>query len=279
MTLILTCKYIDYINMIEKEKSTMTKDEVTICNAVEACTNRYQEEDLFTLIGRSRCETEKEFLLKLIRVAMRYLIEIERKESQIEKIEKEKDSYQEEYYKCFKMYGKIYAESTKRKEDVSIVPTNKKIPYEVMICDAVEACTEGYPEKYLFILIGRSRCETEKEFLLKLIIVTMNYQFKIEIKKRQIEKIKKEKERYKEEYCKYSKISGKTYADDMKMRKKAGIYPADKNIPCEMIKRLLDLGMTRKEIGSELGISRSTVYRKLKEAKEKGFDNKEEGNW
>lgn len=257
----------------------MTKDEVMLCNDIKLCTTEYPEEEIDFFIEHSKCETEKEFLLKLVRVAMMYLIEIERTERQIEKNEKERELYKEEYYKCFRAYGKINVENMKKKEDVGIYPANKKSSYLIRICNDVESCTEGYKEKYLFMLVARSWCEAEREFLVKLLTVATNYLSEMAKKERQIEKIKKEKEVLKEECGKYSKISGKTYADDMKMRKKAGIYPADKDISCEMVKRLLDSGMTRKEIGDELGISRVTIYRKLKEAEEKGFDNKEEREW
>ena len=68
------------------------------------------------------------------------------------------------------------------------------------------------------------------------------------------------------------------YAEDMKQRKENGFYPADKHISCETVKKLDEMGMSKKEIAKQLGISRSTVYRKLKDAEEMGYTGRTEEN-
>jgi len=147
------------------------------------------------------------------------------------------------------------------------------------IAEAVRKVNVTATERECTDLITFSGCETEKEMLMKLIKVTSDYVIKLEHVEFRCRLLNKEKDRYYELYRKNCLKQAINYTDSMKQCKEAGIYPADKKISCEVVKRLKDEGLTQEQVADKLGISRSTVCRKLKEAKEKGFENKPQMKW
>lgn len=127
-------------------------------------------------------------------------------------------------------------------------------------------------------VISYSDSYTEEDAFPKLVMTAMRYLVEIEKRDCIIKDLKKEAEYYKKEYYNVRIKYQIPYAEDMKQRKENGINPADKHISYELVKKLDNIGMSKQEIIKTLGISRSTVYRKLKEAEAKGYSGKVEVN-
>lgn len=142
------------------------------------------------------------------------------------------------------------------------------------IAEAIQKVNVTATERECIDLLTFSGCETEKELLLKLIKVTAQYVIDLKEKEYIVAYSEMEKRKYSKLNRDIASEYEQGYKENMKQRKEAGIYPADKKISYEVVKRLKDEGLTQEQVADKLGISRSTVCRKLKEAKEKGFENK-----
>lgn len=116
-----------------------------------------------------------------------------------------------------------------------------------------------------------SNSYTEEDAFPKLVMTAMKYLIEIEKRDGVINDLKQKLKYYEKEYSVLAHKKQVSYAEDMKQRKENGFYPADKHISYELVKKLDAMGMSKKEIMNTLRISRSTVYRKLKEADAKGY--------
>ena len=147
------------------------------------------------------------------------------------------------------------------------------------IAEAIQKVNVTATERECIDLLTFSGCETEKELLLKLIKVTAQYVIDLKEKEYIVAYSEMEKRKYSQMNRDIASEYKQDYKENMKQRKEAGIYPADKKISCEVVKRLKDEGLTQEQVAERLGISRSTVCRKLKEAKDKGFNNSPQIKW
>ena len=147
------------------------------------------------------------------------------------------------------------------------------------IAEAIKRTSDIATEKECSDLLLYSGCETKEELLMKLIKLSAEYVSGVETKEYLCGVYKKNAERYQENFIRACKKHQVSYSEQMKISKESGIYPADKKISCEVVKRLMDEGLTQKQVSEKLGISRSTVCRKLKEAKDKGFNNSPQIKW
>ena len=147
------------------------------------------------------------------------------------------------------------------------------------IAQAVKAINIIATEKECSDLLLYSGCESKEELLMKLIKVSVEFVIGLEKQEYRCGIYKREAERYQENYIRACKKHHVSYSEQMKISKESGIYPADKKISCEVVKRLKDEGLTQEQVAEKLGISRSTVCRKQKEAKDKGFNNSPKIKW
>lgn len=146
------------------------------------------------------------------------------------------------------------------------------------ITDDMKSSHIKIDEKHYKDIISYSDSYMEEDAFPKLAVTAMNYLVEIEKRDSLIKDLKEKLQYYEKEYSILAHKQKVPYAEDMKQRKENGFYPADKHISCETVKKLEELGMSKKEIAKQLGISRSTVYRKLKDAEEKGYTGITEEN-
>lgn len=133
-------------------------------------------------------------------------------------------------------------------------------------------------KKHYKDIISYSDSYMEEDAFPKLALTAINYLVEIEKRDAVIKDLKEKLQHYEKAYSILAHKQQVPYAEDMKQRKENGFYPADKHISCETVKKLDEIGMSKQKIAEQLGISRSTVYRKLKEAQEKGYSGKVEIN-
>ena len=123
-------------------------------------------------------------------------------------------------------------------------------------------------------IISYSDSYMEIDAFPKLALTAINYLIEMETKDAIINDLKAKLQYYEKGYSILAHTKQVPYAEDMKQRKENGFYPADKHIPYKTVKKLDEMGFSKTQIAEKLGISRSTVYRKLKEAQEQGYSGK-----
>ena len=115
----------------------------------------------------------------------------------------------------------------------------------------------------------------EEEAFPKLVLTAILYLGEIEKRDSIIRELREKLEYGEKMYSKLCHEKNVPYAEVMKGRRERGFHPANKHISYKTVKCLEQMGISKTEIAKHLGISRSTVYRKLKEAEETGYT----GEW
>lgn len=108
----------------------------------------------------------------------------------------------------------------------------------------------------------------DDEFVAKLVMVASRYLVEMEKKDEEIKALRKEVYGLNKQCREFYKYHGASYKDVMQDKKRNKIYPADKHVSLEVVRKLQNMGLSKQEICDSLGISRSTLWRKEKELKE-----------
>lgn len=108
----------------------------------------------------------------------------------------------------------------------------------------------------------------DDEFVAKLVMVAGRYLVEISKKEEEIKALRKEVYGLNKQCREFYKSHGASYKDVMEDKKKNKIYPADKHVSLEAVRKLQNMGLSKQEICDSLGISRSTLWRKEKELKQ-----------
>ena len=111
----------------------------------------------------------------------------------------------------------------------------------------------------------------EKDAFPKLVLTAILYLGEIEKRDSMIRELKAELKYCEKQYLELCHERNVPYADVMQHKKESGFYPAEKHISYKTVKSLERMGISKTQIAEHLGISRSTVYRKLREAEEQGY--------
>ena len=118
----------------------------------------------------------------------------------------------------------------------------------------------------------------ENEAFPKLVLTAILYLGEIEKRDNIIKELKERLEYNEKMYSKLYHEKNVPYTEVMKGRREKGFHPAEKHISYKTVKCLEQMGISKTQIAEHLGISRSTVYRKLKEAEEQGYTGESEVN-
>ena len=104
------------------------------------------------------------------------------------------------------------------------------------------------------------------EFEVGLLTVAAKYIRQINRLQNEVNRLDKENKVLHQQSWDVYKNSGKDYKSLMKDKIERGICPADKKVNVKDIEDMFKMGMSRQQICDELGISRTTLWRKMKEA-------------
>lgn len=107
----------------------------------------------------------------------------------------------------------------------------------------------------------------DDEFVAKLVMVAGRYLVETEKKEEEIKALRKEVYSLNKQCREFYKYHGASYKDVMEDKKKNKIYPADKHVSLEAVRKLQNMGLSKQEICDSLCISRATLWRKEKELK------------
>ena len=120
-------------------------------------------------------------------------------------------------------------------------------------------------------VIRQSDSWDEEDAFPKLVLTAILYLGEMEKRDSKIRELKAQLKDCEKQYSKLCYERNVPYADVMQHKKECGFYPAEKHISYKTVKCLVQMGISKTQIAEHLGISRSTVYRKLKEAEEQGY--------
>lgn len=129
-------------------------------------------------------------------------------------------------------------------------------------------------EKETQLLFNRNHIEELKfasfavedlELERRLTMLAARYLVEIEKKDKEIESMRAEIAKLNKLYRESYQQCGRTYKEVMENKKEIGLHPADKKISLKAISDLMEAGMSNKQICDMLSISRSTLWRKMKQ--------------
>ncbi len=130
-------------------------------------------------------------------------------------------------------------------------------------------------ERHYKDVIAYSDSDIEEAFP-KLVAIALSYLVEIADKDNEIRELQVKLKECEKAYLDLLQEKQRSYGKDKLYKKQDRVYPADKNISFKTVKCLERMGIPKEQIAEQLGISVSTVYRKLREAAEQGFTGEEE---
>lgn len=130
-------------------------------------------------------------------------------------------------------------------------------------------------ERHYKDVIAYSDSDIEKEAFPKLVATAISYLVEIADKDNEIRELQVKLQECEKAYLDLLQEQG-SYGKGKLHKKQDRVYPADKNISFKTVKCLERMGIAKEQIAEQLGVSVSTVYRKLREAAEQGFTGEEE---
>ena len=131
-------------------------------------------------------------------------------------------------------------------------------------------------ERHYKDVIAYSDSDIEKEAFPKLVAIAISYLVEIADKDNEIRDLQVRLQECEKAYLDLLQEKQGSYGKGKLHKKQDRVYPADKNISFKTVKCLERMGIAKEQIAEQLGVSISTVYRKLREAAEQGFTGEEE---